>query len=112
MAKKRSRKTKGSRSATPTPKKEARANEQPKKSASAKSAKGASKASVRKQPNAIQRWIRETRGELRKVTWPTREEAIQLTKVVLAVTFAMSAFLGFLDWLFNKLFALLFGLFS
>lgn len=112
MAKKRSRKTKGGASAAVTPKKEARAEKKPKKSASAKAAKSAAKAPARKQPNAIQRWIRETRGELRKVTWPTREEAIQLTKVVLLVTFAMSAFLGFMDWLFNKLFALLFGLFS
>lgn len=120
MAKKRSRKTKGGRSAAAksTPKKETRAEKQPKKSASVKnakntkSAKGTTKALARKQPNAVQRWISETRGELRKVTWPTREEAVQLTKVVLLVTFAMSAFLGLMDWLFNKLFGLLFGLFT
>ncbi len=108
--KKRSRKTKGAQTKAAAPaKKETRA-ERPKKKSS--SAKGASRTPVRKQPNAIQRFIRETRGELRKVTWPTREEALQLTKAVLLVTFAMSAFLGLMDWVFNKLFGLLFGLFS
>ncbi len=58
--------------------------------------------------NAITRYYRETVGELRKVTWPTRQEAINLTVVVLIVTFGMSAFLGILDYLFTRLFALIF----
>ena len=64
---------------------------------------------ARKQPNAIERFIRETRGELKKVSWPTREEAWRLTVVVTAVTVFMAAFLGFFDWLFTKLFALILG---
>jgi preprotein translocase subunit SecE len=65
------------------------------------------KSTGRKQPNAIQRYIRETIGELRKVTWPTRQEAINLTIVVLIVTFTMSVFLGLLDFLFARLIALI-----
>lgn len=65
------------------------------------------KAVERKQQNAVQRYIRETVGELRKVNWPTRQEAINLTIVVLIVTFGMSAFLGVLDFLFTRLFALI-----
>ncbi len=110
--KKKSRKSPSAKAAaaTKTPKQAVA----PQRATKASKSKGAKKPPVvaRKQPNALQRLIRETRGELKKVTWPTREEAIQLTKVVLAVTFAMSAFLGFMDWLFNRLFALLFGLFS
>lgn len=60
--------------------------------------------------NAITRFYRETVGELRKVTWPTRQEAISLTIVVLVVTFGMSAFLGLLDYLFSRLFAVILGL--
>lgn len=60
--------------------------------------------------NAITRFYRETVGELRKVTWPTRQEAINLTIVVLVVTFGMSAFLGLLDYLFSRLFAVILGL--
>jgi preprotein translocase subunit SecE len=40
------------------------------------------------------RYIRETRGELRKVSWPTREEAGRLTLIVLGVSAAMAIFLG------------------
>ena len=64
---------------------------------------------TRKQPNAIERFIRETRGELKKVTWPTKQEAWQLTIVVTVVTVFMAFFLGFFDWLFTRLFALILG---
>jgi preprotein translocase subunit SecE len=60
-----------------------------------------------KKPNAIVRWWRETIGELRKVTWPTVQEARRLTIIVLAVMLAMSVTLGLLDWLFSKLISLL-----
>ena len=46
------------------------------------------------QSNAIVRYLRETRGELRKVTWPTRDEAWRLTLIVLGVSAVMAIFLG------------------
>ena len=69
----------------------------------------ARKQQPRKQQNRIQLFIRETIGELRKVSWPTRKEAKNLTIVVLIVIFAMSTFLGVLDAIYTKFFALLFG---
>lgn len=60
-----------------------------------------------RKPNAIGRYFRETIGELKKVSWPTREEAINLTKIVLIVIIAMALFLGVLDLLFGEFFALL-----
>lgn len=54
-----------------------------------------------KQPNAMQRWYRETMGELRKVSWPTRQDAQRLTYIVIIVMVAMSAVLGILDYLFS-----------
>jgi preprotein translocase subunit SecE len=54
-----------------------------------------------KQPNAFQRFWRETIGELKKVTWPTTKEALNLTKIVLIVLFVMAAFLGLLDYGFS-----------
>lgn len=51
----------------------------------------------------VREYLRETMGELRKVHWPTRHEARNLTIVVLAVTFAMAAFLGAFDFLFERL---------
>ena len=40
------------------------------------------------------RYLKETRAELRKVTWPTRKRRTNLTLIVLAVTVAMAIFLG------------------
>lgn len=57
----------------------------------------------KKQPNVISRTLRETVAELRKVTWPTRQEATQLTIIVLVVVTVMSAFLGAMDLLFARL---------
>ncbi len=48
-------------------------------------------------------------GELRKVTWPTRQEATRLTMLVIALAAVMGVFLGFFDWLFSKLFSFLAG---
>ena len=62
-----------------------------------------------KQPNAISRFFRETIGELRKVSWPTRREALKLTQVVVIVMLITGLILGALDILFTRLFALLLG---
>jgi preprotein translocase subunit SecE len=53
------------------------------------------------QPNAVVRYIRKTRGEVRKVTWPTRQESWRLTGIVLGVTVATAAFLWFFDFIFS-----------
>lgn len=57
-----------------------------------------------KQEGGLQRWLRETRGELRKVTWPTREEALRLTYVVIALSLVMGALLGGVDFILNALY--------
>lgn len=51
-----------------------------------------------KKENAIVRFYRETVGELRKVSWPSREEATNLTMIVLVVLVGMAIFLGLVDW--------------
>lgn len=47
------------------------------------------------------RWAEDIIGELRKVTWPSREETWYLTLVVLIVAGAVGVFLGGVDMLFN-----------
>lgn len=54
-----------------------------------------------KEDNALVRYFKETRAELRKVTWPTPEEAKNLTLIIVAVTIAMAVFLGLFDYLFQ-----------
>lgn len=52
--------------------------------------------------NPIARYLRETRGELRKVTWPTRQDSYRLTAIVLAVSALMAAFLWLWDLVFSR----------
>ncbi len=54
------------------------------------------------QENRVVRYVRETRGEIRKVTWPTRQESQRLTAIVLGVTALMAIFLGILDFMFSN----------
>ena len=64
---------------------------------------------VVKKPNKIQKWWRETIGELRTVTWPTKEEALKMTKIVIVVVLATALFLGVVDFIFSRLVGLLLG---
>ena len=52
---------------------------------------------------------RETVGELRKVSWPTTQEALRLTKIVIFVMVAMSFLLGFFDFVFSKLIGIIYA---
>lgn len=61
----------------------------------------------KKKENRIQRFFRETVGELRKVSWPTVKEARKLTGIVLLVLFAMAVVLGILDYGFSEIMALI-----
>jgi preprotein translocase subunit SecE len=62
-----------------------------------------------RQPNFIVRFLNETSGELRKVTWPTRDEALRLTAIVLAVMIVTSIFLGAIDALLTEAFRAMLG---
>ena len=57
--------------------------------------------------NRIAQYVRETRAELRKVVWPTREEATNLTIIVVGTIVVMSAFFGVIDYLLTGLFRFL-----
>jgi preprotein translocase subunit SecE len=59
--------------------------------------------------NAVVHFYRETVGELRKVSWPTRDEALRLTWIVVIVLVGMAAFLGLIDLIGERLLALALG---
>lgn len=48
-------------------------------------------------------FLRETKDELKKVVWPTRQEVIRLTLVVIAISLIVGLFLGGLDFVFVKI---------
>ncbi len=56
-----------------------------------------------KKDNFLINYLKETRAELRKVHWPSQQEARTLTLVVMGVTVAMAILLGVLDFVFDRL---------
>ena len=60
--------------------------------------------------NAVVHFYRETIGELRKVSWPTRTEATNLTVIVLIVLVCMAIFLGLIDLFGETMLRLAIGL--
>jgi preprotein translocase subunit SecE len=49
----------------------------------------------------IRRFIDEAWSELKKVSWPTREQVRNLTVLVFAVSFAVGLYITFLDAVFQ-----------
>ncbi len=64
---------------------------------------------VKKTENAVQRYFRETTGELRKVSWPTWPEARRLTGLVLLVMVVVGIFLAGMDYLAGQLLDIVLG---
>jgi len=54
-------------------------------------------------------FLRESRVELRKVTWPTPKEALASTSVVIVVVIIISMFLGIVDFGLTKVIRLVLG---
>ncbi|OGH21234.1 MAG: preprotein translocase subunit SecE [Candidatus Levybacteria bacterium RIFCSPLOWO2_01_FULL_38_13] len=48
-------------------------------------------------------FLKEVQDELKKVVWPTRDEIIRLTFVVIFVSVVVGIFLGGLDFILTKL---------
>lgn len=46
-------------------------------------------------------YLKDSREELKKVTWPSRKEALRQSMVVIVFSLLVAAFLGLLDYVFN-----------
>lgn len=46
-------------------------------------------------------FLKDVRVELSKVAWPTREQLIQYTAVVIGMSLVIAVFLGVWDWIFQ-----------
>jgi preprotein translocase subunit SecE len=51
----------------------------------------------------ISKFFNEVRVELKKVSWPTRQDTVKYTLIVIGVTVVVAAFLGGCDFLFTWL---------
>ena len=50
----------------------------------------------------IKHFFAESRQELRHVNWPTRNEAIRLTAIVIGISLGLAVFLGLADYIFSS----------
>jgi preprotein translocase SecE subunit len=50
---------------------------------------------------SIADYIRDTRGELKHVSWPTRKQAIVFTVLTIILSVVLALYLGFFDFLFS-----------
>ena len=46
-------------------------------------------------------YLKDTRGELRHVAWPTRIQTIIYTVIVIGISLFVAAYLGFFDYVFT-----------
>ncbi len=54
----------------------------------------------------IVKYLQEVRVELAKVSWPTREESLHLTMIIILASLAVGLYIGGLDYLFTSLLGL------
>lgn len=55
----------------------------------------------------LKKFFEEARHEFRHVNWPTRNEAVKLTALVIGISLGIAVFLGFFDYLFSFLLRLM-----
>ena len=53
----------------------------------------------------ISRSVKEIYAELGRVTWPTKEETIRLSIIVVSISIVIGLFLGVIDMAFSKIIA-------
>jgi preprotein translocase subunit SecE len=53
--------------------------------------------------NRVTKYLKEVRAEVRKVTWPSRQEVLRLTAIVVVVLIVMSTFMTVVDFGFSRL---------
>ncbi len=51
----------------------------------------------------IAEYIKEVKGELKHVNWPTRKQAIAYTLIVIFISVATAYYLGLFDFIFTQL---------
>ena len=50
---------------------------------------------------SLLQYIKDTRGELRHVAWPTQMQTIIYTVIVIGLSLVVAAYLGFFDFIFT-----------
>lgn len=56
------------------------------------------------------KWAQNISQELKKVDWPSRKDALQLSAIVVIISLLLGIYIGFFDLIFAKLLQLAIGL--
>jgi preprotein translocase SecE subunit len=59
--------------------------------------------------NRIRRYVAESWSELKKVSWPNRDQVRKLTILVFVISFVVGLYITFFDALFDQVVAVLAG---
>ena len=65
-----------------------------------------------KKPNRIARWVKDLRGELRKVTWPTGKDTMKNVGTVILCVLIVGVFIWVFDFLARQVVEALLNLFG
>ena len=64
-------------------------------------------AAIKESIAELSQYLKDSKGEMKKVTWPTRKATLGLTWVVLVVVLIISLYLGVVDLGLSKLIKLI-----
>jgi len=59
--------------------------------------------------NRLVKFIREVRNELKRVSWPSRDDVRESTTVVIVVVLVLAVFIGLVDWALSFLVSFILG---
>lgn len=82
---------------------------------SSKKSQKAAKAPAKKKdkkPNRLVRWLKDMKGELKKVTWPTGKDTLRNVLVVIACVIVVGIFIWVFDFIARQVVEALLNLFS
>ena len=79
---------------------------------SEKKAKAPKEKKKEKKPNRFLRWLKDLKGELKKVTWPTAKDVVKNVGTVILCVLIVGAFIWVFDFLARAVIDALLGLFG
>lgn len=53
--------------------------------------------------NRFVNYVKDTKGELKHVSWPTRQQTIIFTIIVILISLFVATYLGLFDFIFTKI---------
>jgi len=58
--------------------------------------------------NRFTQYVKDTQAEMKHVNWPTKQQTIRFTVMVIVISLVVAVMLGVADFVFSKLLTLLF----